>query len=187
MPEPTRFDIDAAAAALAAGSVIACPTEAVWGLSCDPFNESAVARLLALKERPVEKGLILVAADESQLEQLLEPLGSEQRATLSASWPGPNTWLLPHGGRVPAWVSGEHATVAVRVTAHAGMAGLCRAFGGPLISTSANPGGAPPALNETEVLEYFGAALDGWLPGALGDASRPSTIRDLSSGEVIRA
>lgn len=187
MPAPSRFDLDAAVAALGHGKVLACATEAVWGLSCDPLNQRAVERLLQLKQRPVEKGLILVAADESQLEALLAPLARGQRETLSASWPGPNTWLVPHGGAVPAWVSGEHATVAVRVTAHAGMAALCRAFGGPLVSTSANPGGEPPATNAEQVLRYFGESLDGWLPGELGDSSRPSTIRDLATGQVIRA
>jgi L-threonylcarbamoyladenylate synthase len=140
-----------------------------------------------MKQRPVEKGLILVAADEHQLDALLAPLDSEQRKTLSDSWPGANTWLVPHGGAVPAWVSGEHATVAVRVTAHAGMAALCREFGGPLVSTSANPAGESPATDADQVLRYFGDALDGWLPGELGDSTSPSTIRDLSSGQVIRA
>lgn len=173
--------------ALRAGGVIACPTEAVWGLSCDPFDQSAVTRLLELKQRPLEKGLILVAADETQLEFLLQPLHTAARDTLRASWPGPNTWLVPHRGAVPAWVSGEHDTVAVRVTAHRGMAQLCRAFGAPLVSTSANPGGAEPAVDANGVLKYFDTALDGWLPGELGDAARPSTIRDLASGRVIRA
>ncbi|NND69168.1 MAG: tRNA threonylcarbamoyladenosine biosynthesis protein RimN [Halioglobus sp.] len=187
VPAPYQYDLDAAVAALGRGAVLACPTEAVWGLSCDPFDESAVTRLLQLKQRPVEKGLILVAADESQLDALLTHLDPEQRETLSSSWPGPNTWLVPHGGAVPAWISGEHATVAVRVTAHEGMAALCRGFGGPLVSTSANPGGEPPATDADQVLRYFEDTLDGWLPGELGDSSRPSTIRDLSSGQVIRA
>ncbi len=187
MPEPSRLDLNGAVAALAKGAVIACPTEAVWGLSCDPWDRPAVTRLLTLKQRPVEKGLILIAADEAQLEFLLQSLAPEQRSTLRASWPGPNTWLVPHRGAVPGWVSGAHDTVAVRVTAHAGMAQLCRAFGGPLVSTSANPGGAEPATEAAQVLSYFGTELDGWLPGSLGDAARPSTIRDLASGEVIRA
>ena len=187
MPGSPELSLGAATAALTCGGVIACPTEAVWGLSCDPFDGAAVTRLLQLKQRPVEKGLILVAADEAQLAFLLEPLAPGQRSALRDTWPGPHTWLVPHAGTVPDWVSGEHATVAVRVTAHAGMADLCRAFGGPLVSTSANPGGAEPATCADQVRDYFPDSLDGWLAGELGDAARPSTIRDLATGEVIRA
>lgn len=183
LSQPMRAAVDA----LRDGGVIACPTEAVWGLSCDPFDEGAVHRLLQLKQRPVDKGLILVAADVSQLAFLLDDISDEQRATLDQSWPGPSTWLVPHHGRVPGWVSGSHDTVAVRVSAHPGMQTLCAAFGKPVVSTSANPGGASPARSQSEVLRYFGDDLDYVLPGQLGDSDRPSQIRDLASGAILRA
>ncbi len=176
-----------AAGVLHAGGVVACPTEAVWGLSCDPFDEAAVNRLLALKRRPVEKGLILVAADMDQLQFLLRDLSEAQHKKLEASWPGPNSWLVPHHGRVPTWVHGEHDTVAVRVSAHPVVAQLCRAWGGPLVSTSANPGGSQPPRELFQVIRYFGDRLDGIVPGACGDSARPSVIRDLASDRVIRA
>lgn len=144
LPPPGRLQLVMAAKVLSAGGVIACPTEAVWGLSCEPFDRSAVERLLQLKQRPVSKGLILLAACEAQVEFLLQDLPLPQRATLRASWPGPVTFLVPHRGRVPAWVTGEHDSVAVRVTDHPGMVALCRAYGGPVVSTSANPGGRLP-------------------------------------------
>ena len=114
MGAPLRLQL--AAGVLHAGGILACPTEAVWGLSCDPFDQAAVNRLLLLKRRPVEKGLILVAADMAQLDFLLRDLSDGQRKKLEASWPGPNSWLVPHRGRVPAWIHGEHDTVAVRVS-----------------------------------------------------------------------
>ena len=184
-PAPLR--LRAAVSALHAGGVIACPTEAVWGLSCDPDDPQAVYRLLALKQRPVAKGLILVAAAESQLGFLLRGLDPEDRARLSATWPGPTTWLVPHRKRVPYWIHGEHDTVAVRVSAHPVVSALCRAWGGPLVSTSANPGGARPARALFQVRRYFGDALDGLVPGAVGGQQRPTGIRDLASGEIIRA
>jgi L-threonylcarbamoyladenylate synthase len=184
-PAPLR--LRAAVSALRAGGVIACPTEAVWGLSCDPDNPQAVHRLLALKQRPVAKGLILVAATESQFGFLLQGLDPEDRAKLSSTWPGPATWLVPHRQRVPCWIHGEHDTVAVRVSAHPAVSALCRAWGGPLVSTSANPGGAHPARALFQVHRYFGNALDGLVPGAVGGQQRPTGIRDLASGEIIRA
>ena len=187
MSEPlSKPELASALNALQSGAVIACPTEAVWGLSADPGSEPAVQQILDLKQRPVEKGLILVAAAEAQLEFLLSDLAPEQRALLHASWPGPNTWLVPHGGRVPSWVCGSHATVAVRVSDHPGVAQLCDAFGGPLVSTSANPAGADPAMNAAQVRAYFGDSAVHIVPGELGGSGRPSQIRDLA-GNIIRA
>lgn len=176
-----------AVAALAAGGVIACPTEAVWGLSCDPFDGRAVQRLLQLKQRPVRKGLILVAASEEQLDFLLTGLPGSQRGQLTASWPGPNTWLVPHRGRIPAWVHGEHDTVAVRVSGHPVVRALCSLWGGPLVSSSANRAGARPPREAYQVRRFFGEQLDYILPGAVDHGARPSIIRDLASGQVLRA
>ena len=183
-PAPLRLRL--ALQALSAGGVIACPTEAVWGLSCDPRSRSAVQRLLALKGRPPAKGLILVAATQSQIDFLLSDLTEQQRETLCASWAGPATWLLPHQSRVPRWVCGEHATVAVRVSDHPAVSALCAAWGGPLVSTSANPVGARPAREAFQVRRYFGNDLDYLLPGRVGATGRPTCIRDLVSGQIIR-
>lgn len=176
----------AAVSALRRGAVIACPTEAVWGLSCDPDSQEAVAQLLAMKGRPVSKGLILVAATEDQVDFLLTDLTSQQRQTLSASWPGPATWLLPHRDRVPSWICGDHASVAVRVSDHPVVRALCAAWGGPLVSTSANRAGTRPASAAFQVRRYFGDGVEYVLPGALGAAARPTSIRDLISGQIIR-
>lgn len=188
MPASTpRLPVRHAVQALAAGGVIACPTESVWGLSCDPARQQAVMRLLSLKQRPLAKGLILIASSEAQVEYLLADLSAGQRRELTASWPGPTTWLVPHHGRVAPWVHGEHDTVAVRVSAHPVVQALCTAWGGPLVSTSANPAGAQPPRAQYQVRRYFGDALDYILPGAVGGNPRPSEIRDLRSGTVLRA
>ena len=180
------FRVRFAAETVAAGGIIAYPTEAIWGLGCDPFNESAVDRLLTLKQRPREKGLILIAGDMDQLEWLLYDLTEAQRSRLELSWPGPNTWLVPHHGRVPPWICGEHDTVAVRVSAHPRVRELCAEVGGPIVSTSANVGGANPARFPFQVWRYFGNGVDYLLPGPLGGATSPSMIRDLNSDTIIR-
>jgi L-threonylcarbamoyladenylate synthase len=172
--------------AIAAGGVVACPTEAVWGLSCNPWDEQAVMRLLELKRRPINKGLILVAAAENQLQFLLQHLSPEQRGQLSATWPGPVTWLIPHRGGVPPWISGDHDTVAVRVSGHPVVKALCAAWGGPLVSSSANRAGAQAPRAAFQVRRYFGERLDYILSGAVGGSARPSVIRDLASGRILR-
>lgn len=182
----SSLDLQLARDAIAAGGVVACPTEAVWGLSCDPWDEPAVMRLLELKRRPVNKGLILVAAAESQLQFLLDYVSPGQRGQLSATWPGPATWLVPHRGVIPPWISGDHDTVAVRVSGHPVVNALCTAWGGPLVSSSANRAGAQAPKEAFQVRRYFGERLDYILSGAVGGSARPSVIRDLASGRILR-
>lgn len=167
------------------GGVIAYPIEAVWGLGCDPWNEMAVDRLLALKDRPVHKGLILVADNIRQFDFLLDDLPERWVDRLASTWPGPNTWLVPHQGLLPEWISGQHDTVALRVSEHPLVRDLC-ALTGPLVSTSANPSGRPSARSRLRVEQYFHQQLDGVLGGALGGRRNPSLIRDLRSGDVVR-
>lgn len=167
------------------GGVIAYPTEAVWGLGCDPWNEDAVYRLLAIKARPVEKGLILVADDIRQFDFLLADLPQAWQERLAASWPGPNTWLVPHQNRLPEWITGQHDSVALRVTDHPLVRELC-ALTGPLVSTSANPAGRPAARSRLRVEQYFRGELAGVLDGKLGGRRNPSLIRDLVTGQVVR-
>lgn len=165
--------------------LIAYPTEAVWGLGCDPWSEQAVHRLLALKQRPQAKGLILVAARIEQFDFLLEDLPEHWQRQLAASWPGPTTWLVPHRQRLPRWITGKHDSVALRVSAHPLVGALCE-LTGPLVSTSANPAGRPAARSRLRVEQYFPRQLDAILTGALGSQRNPSTIRDLRSGAILR-
>jgi len=176
-----------AAAVLRKGGIVAYPTEAVWGLGCDPGNADAVRRLLELKDRPASKGLILVAATPAQLRPYLQALPAEVEARILATWPGPVTWLWPAAEGVPPLLRGEHDTLAVRVSEHPRVRALCLAFGGPVVSTSANRSGEPPAYVETEVQERFAEGLDFILPGETGGRERPSEIRDALSGRILRA
>lgn len=180
-------NIQRAANCLWGGEIVAYPTEAVWGLGCNPDDEAAVLQLLALKQRDYEKGMILVAADIEQIAHLIDPLTSEQQALVKASWPGPKTWLIPDiNDQVPQWVKGQYSSVALRVSDHPLVQGLCKAFGGPIVSTSANPQGKIPALHQWQVRRYFGKRLGVITPGAIGANAKPTEIRDLVSGQVIR-
>lgn len=176
-----------AARCIQAGGIVAYPTEAVYGLGCDPWNGEAVRRLLAVKRRPEHKGLILIAADYTQLEPFVEPLEDARMQVVLATWPGPVTWLLPARAGAPGWLSGRYGTLAVRVTAHRLAAALCRSAGCALVSTSANVGGRPPARSPLQVRLSVGSQVDFVLTGRCEKRARPSTIRDGRTGEVIRA
>jgi L-threonylcarbamoyladenylate synthase len=174
-----------AVATLNKGRVIAYPTEAVYGLGCDPWNEQAVDKILTIKDRPWQKGLILVAADFNQLQAFIQPVSSAILAQLEATWPGPSTWLLPVSSAVPAYLHGEHDTIAVRVTAHKQTAELCRAFGGAIVSTSANSAGKRPARTSQQVRWHL-HDVDYILSGQCSGSNQPTEIRNAQTGEIIR-
>lgn len=176
---------------IAAGGVIAYPTEAVWGLGCDPWDLDAVERILELKQRPMEKGLILVAGSVEQIRFLLEPLPKAQQDEALKHWPGPVTCLLPDVlGQIPTAVRGRHSSIAVRVSDHPTVRALCEMAGSPLVSTSANPAGRQPARTSWQVRQYFRAAqhfqLDYLVPGSLGGHRKPSKIIDIVTGKQLR-
>jgi len=173
---------------LHSGGIIAYPTEAVWGLGCDPANQQAVMRLLALKQRPIEKGLILVAADLAQLEgwARLETLPAARRQAVLETWPGPQTWVLPADERAPRWITGAHSGIAVRVSAHPVVQALCRAFAGPLVSTSANLSGQPPPRRCEDIDSQLLAQIDALIEGDNGNLPAPTPIRDALSGRLLR-
>ncbi len=186
---PRSLTPHAAAALLTRGGIIAYPTEAVWGLGCDPRNQAAVLRLLALKQREIGKGLILVAADVAQLAPFVDPaaLDPAQRDAVLATWPGPHTWIMPAAAGAPRWITGEHDGIAVRVSAHPVVAALCDAFGGALVSTSANPAGAPPPKTLEAFDDALLAGIDALVPGDTGGFDRPTGIRDARTGDALRS
>lgn len=168
------------------GGVVAYPTEGVYGLGCDPANSEAVRRILRIKQRPVEKGLILIAAEFRQLDPWIKDLDATLRRRVLASWPGPVTWLMPARQHVPIWLRGEHRSLAVRVTDHPLAAALCRAVGSALVSTSANRSGDEPARSAAAVETTLGSEIDAILDGPIGALSGPTEIRDVFTGAVIR-
>lgn len=182
-----KRNIEQACTVLRAGGVIAYPTEAVWGLGCDPFNAEAVRRILALKQRAQEKGLIVVAANMEQIANLTTELTQSQLASLASTWPGPTSWVIPDNDALfPTWVKGSYSSIAVRVSAHPVVKALCSGFGKPLVSTSANIAGKSEIRSRLILMQEFGDKLDFVVEGELGEQERPSEIRDLVSGNLIR-
>ena len=175
--------------ALQQGGVIAYPTEAVYGLGCDPDNEAAVMALLAIKQRPVEKGLILIAANYSQLLPYVDDkaIPPEKRYQIFSSWPGHISWVLPASKTTPKWLTGQFDSIAVRVSAHPVVQQLCNAYGKPLVSTSANLSGQPAITDKVELQQSLGDKLSAIMPGPLGGATQPSQIRDALSGNIVRS
>lgn len=198
------------------GQLLAYPTESVWGIGCDPFNQQAVKQLLAIKQRPLEKGMIVVTDSVSRLTALLSNLNDEQRQLVLDSWCSDSnsdadsvfdsdvnskqahTWLLPLSENlpvsIPAWIIGAHHSVAVRVIDHPLVQQLCRQVVsvhnpyGFVVSTSCNPSGQPPALTLSQAQAYFSDSNEqvGYLKGETLGYQLPSQISDARTGQVIR-
>lgn len=179
------FQLRQAVNALQQGKVVAYPTEAVYGVGCDPDNELALIELFLMKRRPLTKGVILIAANFNQLQDYIEPLDASVLAKLSATWPGPHSWVVPARPHISDLLTGGRSTVAVRVTAHPVASALCEAFGGPIVSTSANIHGLAPVTSGYQVrwqLPDVAVVVD----GSCDRKAKPSSIRDALTGEIIR-
>ena len=165
------------------GKVFAYPTEAVYGLGCDPDNESAVMRLLEIKKRSIEKGLILIASDFSQVEKYLKPLLQTQ---IEFTSPSETTFVFPAMDSAPKWLTGDFNSLAIRITKHPLAKALCETLGSAVVSTSANISGQQPAKTVDELTKQLGDKIDYVLEGELGESQKPSVIRDSISGGIIR-
>lgn len=174
-----------AARVVARGGLIAYPTEGVFGLGCDPWNVSGLARLLAVKGRNAGKGFIVIAHSVAQLDGLVFYPNEEVRDRAIARWPGPVTWVLPVREEVPILLHGRRGSLAVRVTAHPIASALCR-ITGPLVSTSANRSGHPPARDLLHVHAQFRTCVGYIVPGHVGTLAGPTEIRDAVTGRVLR-
>ena len=178
-------DCREAAELIQQGKVIAYPTEAVYGLGCDPLNHEAVKQLLKIKQRSINKGLILIASDFQQLTPFIQDLTDEQLAPAMKSWPGPFTWLIPANSNTPHWLTGEHQSIAVRITDHPVAKELCALTNSALVSTSANVDQQQPATSASECREKC-PEVNYIVIGDVDKNSQPTSITDLLSGDKIR-
>ena len=181
--DPTPEGIDKAAAALRGGKVVAYPTETVYGLGVDPFSEEALGALFVVKGRERGNPVLLIVSSLKQLEGIVPQLSPRAAAYAEAFWPGPLSMLLPCSRDLPEALSLDASRVCVRWTSSTIAASLCEAFGGAIVSTSANAAGEAPAVSPAGI-DLVGISL--CLDGGRLEESAPSTVLDPQTGEVIR-
>jgi L-threonylcarbamoyladenylate synthase len=167
---PDAGGVARAAELIRGGEVVAFPTDTVYGLAALPGSEH---RIYAAKSRPADKPLIAMAAEPAQLEALVE-VGPQARRLMERHWPGALTLVLPAR-------SGTAPTLGVRVPDHPLALALLRAVGQPVLTTSANLAGEPPALTAAEVRVPGVAAV---LDGGPAPGGAPSTVVALVGGEL---
>ena len=170
------------------GGVIAYPTESCFGLGCNPGNEAAIMRLLAIKQRSVKQGLILVAADRQQLNDYVQwnQLNASQLAKIRSTWPGPVTWLVPASETCSPLLRGEHSTLAVRIPAFTLIRDLCSSVQMPLVSTSANRHGNPAIIDAAELEAHLGQEIDYIIDQPVEGLAQASQIIDAKTQKILR-
>ncbi len=168
------------------GHIVAVPTEAVYGLSCHAENIDAVGRLLSLKGRAKNKGFIVAASDWQYLAPYVGPLSQDVVDKMQSTWPGPVTWVVPANKNMDKILRGNFDTIALRISDHPVLSGLCHLLAGAVVTTSANLSGMPPATTLAEIGQYFPGQLDGVVAGDLGGLAKPTVIRDALTGRYFR-
>ncbi len=171
--------------AIARGAVFAYPTDTIWGFGCHPLSATGVVRILAIKRRSAAKGLILLASRLDYAEPFVT-LDAAARDALARPAAQPTTFLVPASADCPPWLTGAHPTIALRITDHPLIERLCDGIEAPLVSTSANRAGGPTVRNYLQARRRFGAELDFVVAGYAAGSGRPSTIRSLADGAIIR-
>ncbi len=178
--------IDAACDCVRLGGLIAYPTESVFGIGCDPLNTAALNRLLSVKTRDVNKGLIIVASSLTQLSEYMQPLDDNTLSTIKATWPGPVTWIVPTQQTVSPLLTGNRDTLAVRVSAHPVVQQLCQRLEHPLVSTSANISGEPALKTADSVVARLGSEIDFVVDAPTGGDEKPTKIFDALTQQQLR-
>ena len=171
---------------VAAGGIIAYPTESCFGLGCYPKNSRAVKRILQLKHRPASKGMILIGSDFYHLQPYIKKLPKKLVEKMLNNWPAAITWLVPAAVWVPEWLTGDSDKIAIRIPDHKIARELCRICDHALISTSANKSGQSACRTAQQVKDIFSDDLDYIIDLPCGSAVKPSKIVNIESGEIVR-
>ena len=187
MTDGAALELLLAVRALKQGGVIAYPTEAVFGLGCNPHIEKALQRIIDIKGRDAHKGFIVIASNQSQLQAFVTKPDNQQQAQLDEYWPGPVTFVMPASKVFKnSLLSGYRDTLAVRVSTHPLVVELCDAYNGAIVSTSANRSGEPALRSAESVRASIGEELDVVMDAPVGKLDSPTMIMDLVSGERLR-
>ncbi|HYC38731.1 MAG TPA: L-threonylcarbamoyladenylate synthase [Usitatibacter sp.] len=186
--DPDEAGLARAARLLAAGEVVAFPTETVYGLGADAARPEAVSRIYALKGRPSNHPVIVHLAPGVRIADWAVDIPAEAGLLGERFWPGPLTLVLRKAARVPDSVTGGQATVAIRYPAHPVARALLEAFArigsGGVAAPSANRFGHVSPTTAQHVREEFGPSLP-LIDGGSCDVGLESTIVDLSRGEPV--
>lgn len=165
--KPTRENISYCAELIKSGEVVGMPTETVYGLAANAFDEAAVKKIFKAKKRPADNPLIVHIADINMIKGLVTDIPDVALAVCEKFWPGPITIILPKSDKIPSVTSGGLDTVGIRLPSNQVARELIRASGLPLAAPSANLSGSPSPTTASHVFDD----MNGRIPAILDDGS----------------
>ena len=168
------------------GKILIHPTEGVWGLGCDAFNEKAFKKIYFLKKRDSQKSFILLASSYDAIKKYIIKLTDDDISFLKKSWPGPVTLLIKFNNELPSHLKNHTGKIAIRVSNHLPLESLFNGFSGLMISTSANISGEEAINDPIEIINTFDDIDVAYYNESLGTNRKPSTVIDLASRKIIR-
>ena len=168
------------------GKILIPPTEGVWGIGCDAFNQSAVEKVNILKQRDPSKNFILLAPSTQKALQYFQPLNKQQIEFVSNNWPGHTTIIYGSTDKVPNYLKALNNTIAMRVSNHKPIINLLSIFNNLMVSTSANISNLPTPKKLEDIAEIFADPDVAFYYFENGKSKKPSSIIDLNSMEYIR-
>ncbi len=171
--------------AVSSGAVFGYPTDTIWGFGCHPLIADSVSRILQIKNRSPAKGLILLSSRIEYCAAYLDA-DAEQLKPISSPGAAPTSWLVPASRFCPIWIRGNFSTVAIRITGHPLLQILCDRLQAPIVSTSANRAGRATVRNSLQLRKQFGDELDFIVNGFPAGSGKPSTIKFLRNGTIVR-
>ena len=179
---PDTHGLSKASDSLHAGNIVAYPTESVYGLGVDPFNEKALESLYRLKKRDTSNPVLMIISNQQQLITLVDHITPKAQKAMDAFWPGPLSILFPAKPELSKLLLGNQDKVCVRMTSHPVANALCRYFDGPIVSTSANLYSQTPAQSTDEInLTGIAVCIDGGVADGVS-----STVLNPDNGTVLR-
>ena len=170
-----------AAAIIRAGGLVGFPTETVYGLAADGLNANAVAKVYAVKERPLDSALILHLADAGEAVSYVRDLPPGATDLMNAFWPGPLTLVMGKAPHVPDITSGGRDNIGLRVPDHPVARDLVRSAGVAVVGPSANLSGRPSPMTAADVLDELGDRIDAVLDAGPTSLGIESTVLDLTA------
>jgi len=171
---------------LKAGKVLVHPTESIWGLGCDAFNENALQLIFNIKNRPTSKNFILLAGSYSSIQNYILKPNLEQKKLIETKWPGPYTFLFKYNENIPAHLKTENGKIAFRVSNHLPIKHLFESYKSFMVSTSANFSGKKNINCPNEILKIFNNDNLAYYDELTGLQNKPSQIIDLETNQIIR-
>ena len=181
------LDISSSISWLESGKILIHPTESIWGLGCDAFNELAIEKIFSIKKREHNKSFILLCKSLDFLNYYIDEINREDEILLKNNWPGPVTFLIRYNKNLPEHLHSENGKIAVRVSNHLPIINLFKGFSGIMVSTSANISGEENINNPNEIVDIFEHHELAYYDESLGVNKKPSQIIDLETKAIVRA